>query len=108
MDKKAEAYKKYNGAAVAEMMVKILPEMAGKVSDAVKGIDGITIYGTNGSSVSEISGNVPVLIKQTMDVVSEATGVDMRDIIRANSIEARTNRNIDVDVKGVVPTAKKK
>lgn len=108
MDKKAEAYKKYNGAAVAEMMVKILPEMAAKVSDAVKGIDGITIYGTNGSGVSEMSGNVPVLIKQTMDVVSEATGVDMRDIIRANSIEARTNRNIDVDVKGVVPTAKKK
>lgn len=108
MDKKAEAYKKYNGAAVAEMMVKILPEMAGKVSDAVKGIDGITIYGTNGSGVSEMSSNVPVLIKQTMDVVSEATGVDMRDIIRANSIEARTNRNIGVDVKGVVPNARKR
>lgn len=108
MDKKAEAYKKYNGAAVAEMMVKILPEMAGKVSDAVKGIDGITIYGTDGSGVAQMSGNVPVLIKQTMDVVSEATGVDMRNIIRANSIEARTDRNIDVDVKGVVPTAKKK
>lgn len=105
MDKKAEAYKKYNGAAVAEMMVNILPEMAGKVSDAVKGIDGITIYGTNGSGVSEMSGNVPVLIKQTMDVVSEATGVDMRDIIRANSIEARTNRNIDVDLKNESKTA---
>lgn len=82
--------------------------MAGKVSEAVKGIDGITIYGTNGSGVSEMSGNVPVLIKQTMDVVSEATGVDMRDIIRANSIEAHTNRNIGVDVKGVIPNARKR
>ena len=96
MDKKAEAYKKYNGAAIAEMMVKILPEMASKVSEAVKGIGGITIYGTDGSGVSQISGNVPVLLKQTIDTVSEATGVDMRGIIRANSIEAKTDRNIDV------------
>lgn len=104
MDKKAEAYKKYNGAAVAEMMVKILPEMAGKVSDAVKGIDGITIYGTDGSGVAQMSGNVPVLMKQTMDVLSDATGVDMRNIIRANSIEAHTDRNIDVDVKAETET----
>lgn len=104
MDKKAEAYKKYNGAAIAEMMVKILPEMAGKVSDAVKGIDGITIYGTDGSGVAQMSGNVPVLMKQTMDVLSDATGVDMRNIIRAHSIEAHTDRNIDVEVKAETET----
>jgi len=108
MDKKAEAYKKYNGAAIAEMMIKILPEMAGRVSDAIKSIDGVTIYGTNGSEVSQMSGNVPVLIKQTMDVVSEATGVDMRGIIRANSIEARTDRNIDIEATGVIPTTEQK
>ncbi|MBR2032723.1 MAG: flotillin family protein [Alistipes sp.] len=108
MDKKAEAYKKYNGAAIAEMMIKILPEMAGRVSDAIKSIDGVTIYGTNGSEVSQMSSNVPVLIKQTMDVVSEATGVDMRGIIRANSIEARTDRNIDIEATGVIPTTEQK
>ena len=108
MDKKAEAYKKYNGAAIAEMMIKILPEMAGRVSDAIKSIDGVTIYGTNGSEVSQMSSNVPVLIKQTMDVVSEATGVDMRGIIRANSIEARTDRNIGIEATGVIPTTEQK
>ncbi len=108
MDKKAEAYKKYNGAAIAEMMIKILPEMAGRVSDAIKSIDGVTIYGTNGSEVSQMSSNVPVLIKQTMDVVSEATGVDMRGIIRANSIEARTDRKIDIEARGVIPTTEQK
>ena len=108
MDKKAEAYKKYNGAAIAEMMIKILPEMAGRVSDAIKSIDGVTIYGTNGSEVSQMSSNVPVLIKQTMDVVSEATGVDMRGIIRANSIEARTDRNIGIEAIGVIPTTEQK
>lgn len=38
MDKKAEAYKKYNGAAVAEMMIGILPEMASKVAESIGGM----------------------------------------------------------------------
>lgn len=31
MDKKAEAYQKYTGAAVAEMLIKVLPDVAGKM-----------------------------------------------------------------------------
>ena len=102
MDKKAEAYKKYNGAAVAEMMIGILPEMASKVAESIGGIEDIRIYGTDGSGVSQISSNVPVMIRQAMDVVSEATGVDMKDVLRASTIEAKTNRNVGVDVNGVV------
>lgn len=32
MDKKAEAYQKYTGAAVAEMLIKVLPDVAGKIA----------------------------------------------------------------------------
>lgn len=42
------------------------------------------------------------MIRQAMDVVSEATGVDMKDVLRASTIEAKTDRNVDVDVNGVV------
>ena len=31
MEKKAEAYAKYNKAAVAEMMIKVLPDVAAKI-----------------------------------------------------------------------------
>ena len=33
MDKKAEAYQKYTGAAVAEMLIKVLPDVAGKIAE---------------------------------------------------------------------------
>ena len=96
MDKKAEAYKKYNGAAVAEMMIRILPEVAAKVAEPISNIGEVKIYGTSGNGVAEMAGNIPVLIKQTMDTVSEATGVDMREVIKSNTITAKTDRNIDV------------
>ena len=33
---------------------------------------------------------------QTMQTVKEATGIDMADIVRANSINAKTDRNIHI------------
>ncbi len=45
---------------------------------------------------SEGGTNVPVLMAQTMEAMKEATGIDMRDIVRANSIEAKTDRNITI------------
>ena len=44
-----------------------------------------------------MSGNVPVAIKQAFDVLKSATGVDMSDIMRAGSIQAKTTRNINLN-----------
>ena len=85
MDKKAEAYKKYNGAAIAEMMVKILPDIAAKVAEPLTAINDVHVYGTTGAEAAGISGNVPVVMRQTMEVIKEATGVDMADIMQNNS-----------------------
>lgn len=49
----------------------------------------MSIIGGDASGVSGVSGNVPVLMAQTMEAMKEATGIDMRDIVRANSIEAK-------------------
>ena len=39
MEKKAEAYAKYNKAAVAEMMIKVLPDVAAKIAEPLGQID---------------------------------------------------------------------
>ena len=96
MKEKAEAYKQYNDAAVAEMMIKVLPEIARSVAQPLSSIDKVSIIGGDASGVSGVSGNVPVLMAQTMEAMKEATGIDMRDIVRANSIEAKTDRNITI------------
>ena len=99
MEKKAEAYKKYNGAAMAEMMIKIMPQMAAEIAKPLSQIDKINIYDTNGGSetgASRISANMPIVMKQVFDTMSEATGVDFADIMKANTYDAKVNHNINV------------
>ena len=62
MKQKAEAYKQYNDAAVAEMMIKVLPEIARSVAQPLASIDKVSIIGGDASGVSGVSGNVPVLM----------------------------------------------
>ena len=96
MKQKAEAYKQYNDAAVAEMMIKVLPDIAKSVAQPLSAIDKVSIIGGDASGVSGVSGNVPVLMAQTIEAMKEATGIDMKEIVRANSIQAKTDRNIIV------------
>ena len=98
MEKKAEAYQKYNGAAMAEMMIRIMPQLAAEIAKPISAIDKVTIYGggSGDGSVSQVSGNMPVIMKQVFDTMSEATGVDLREILRANTYDAKVNKNINV------------
>ena len=47
---------------------------------------------SDGNGVSQMSGNVPVIIKQTMDVVSDTTGVDMSEIMEKTTLENAVKR----------------
>ena len=98
MEKKAEAYKKYNGAAVAEMMIKILPSMAAEIAKPLASIDKINIYDTGDGKggASQISGNMPVVMKQVFDTMSEATGVDFSEIVKAGTYDAKVNKNVNL------------
>ena len=98
MEKKAEAYQKYNGAAMAEMMIRIMPELAAQIAKPISAIDKVTIYdsGNGQSGVSQVSANMPVIMKQVFDTMSEATGVDLREIMKANTYDAKVNKNINV------------
>lgn len=101
MEKKAEAYKKYGQAAMAEMVVKILPDMAAQVAKSIEQIDKITIYGSDESaanSVDGVAGNVPTLLAKTFDTVKDATGIDLVDIVNAQSYDALVNRHVKLDV----------
>lgn len=40
-----------------------------------------------------------VVVKQVFDTMQAAIGVDMADIVKSNTIQAKTNRNFDVDIK---------
>lgn len=98
MEKKAEAYAKYNKAAVAEMMIKVLPDVAAKIAEPLGQIDKITIIGGDGGSngVEQVAGNVPAVMAKLFESMKEAIGIDLADIVKADTYDAKVNRNVNV------------
>lgn len=99
MEKKAEAYAKYNQAAVAEMLINVLPEIAAKIAEPLGTIDKVTIIGGGEggqNGVETMAGNVPVVMAKVFESMKEATGIDLSSIVRANSYEAKVNRNVNI------------
>ena len=98
MEKKAEAYAKYNNAAVIEMMVNIMPQMAAEIAKPLSAIDKVNIYGGGEGTggISQVSGSGATVMQQVFDTMSEATGVDFREILKAQTFDAKVTRNINV------------
>lgn len=96
MEKKAEAYAKYNNAAVLEMIIKQLPSVAHEVAAPIVNIDKITIIdsGKGESGVDTVGGYTPALLQRTIETIKETTGVDLTDIMRAGTYDAKVNKNI--------------
>lgn len=100
MDKKSEAFKKSEFARlemVLEMQKTVLPQMAENVAKPMSQIGDVTIYGTSGNEMSGLSNNVPTVMKQTFDIVKDATGVDMTNMVMANSLDAKINKNVNIN-----------
>lgn len=99
MEKKAEAYQKYNKVAMAEMMIKVLPEVAARIAEPLAQIDKITIIGSGGdndASIASVAGNVPVVMAKLFESMKESTGVDLAEIMRADTYDAKVTRNVNV------------
>lgn len=97
MNKKAEALKKYGQAAITQMIVEKLPQIAEAVAKPYEQIDKITIIGGAGDGGTNSVGSfVPGALAQTMAAMKEATGIDLKDIIEANGKEAKITKNVNI------------
>ena len=98
LEKKAEAMKKYGQAAMVEMIVKAVPEMAKAIAEPLSTIDKVTIIDGNGegSGVGSMGSYVPQVLAKTMESVKEVTGIDIADIMRANTYDAKVNKNVNI------------
>lgn len=107
MHKKAEAYERYGQVAIIDMLTKmnekVLPEVAKNVAEPMSKIGNVTVYGTTGGEMAGVSHNVPTVMKQTFDVVKDVTGVDMSNLMMANSMEAKVTRNVNITGDDAAP-----
>ncbi len=87
MNKLAEAFNNYNDAAVLQMLVEVLPSMAEKVAAPLGSIDKLTVVSTDGAS--QLPKQVTDTLLQTMQMVSDTTGFDLRGLLdRASGTSA--------------------
>lgn len=86
MEKKAEAWQGYNQAAVMEMVVKALPELAQAIAGPLSKTDKITIVSTggdgHGAGASKLTKDVTDIISQLPPIIEALTGADLTEIIR--------------------------
>jgi flotillin len=84
MLKKAQAWEKYNQAAILEMYLKILPDLARAVSEPLSKVDKIVVIGGGDKSLgtSKITAQVAEVLSQLPDVVKSLTGVDVRKFLQ--------------------------
>ena len=75
LDQKAEAMKKMQEAAITEMVVDKLPEIARAVAEPLTKVDKITMYGEG--NASKMVGD----IMQSIDQVSQGAGFDIRQLL---------------------------
>ena len=105
LEKKAEALAKMNEAGKLQMVIEKLPDVARAVSEPLAKIGDITIIGggngENGASAVDVARMTTGSIKAVMDCMKDVVGFDLSEVMRAQTFEGKTTRNIHVDVNGL-------
>jgi len=82
-EKLAEAFEKFGEAAVLDIVVKMLPELAGKIAEPLKSIDNLTIVDTGeGDGAVRVSKYVTSLMATAPEMLKNVSGVDLAQIIK--------------------------
>ena len=98
MQKKAEAYKQYGEAAVIQMIIEALPQMAENIAKPMGNIDKVIVWDSGGeggsSGAMRMAEKVTKTLATTFDTVNEVTGFDVK-----NALENLTGGKLAEKVK---------
>ena len=85
MRKKADSWKEYNQAAVLQILITALPEIARAVAEPLSKTDRITLVSTGGegTGASKLTGDIAKIIAELPAVVESLSGVDLRKLMAA-------------------------
>jgi flotillin len=85
MEKKAEAFKQYNDAAVTQMIIEKLPEIAKAVAEPLSKTEKIVIVDSGngqGKGAARVSGYVTDILASLPETVNAMTGINLMDILK--------------------------
>src|SRR5437764_6673556 len=85
MKQKAESFKQYNEAAVIEMIIRILPDVAGRISEPLSKTEKMVIINSGngvGGGASKLTGDVTQIIAQLPPVLESLTGIKLETLLQ--------------------------
>ena len=91
MDKRAEAFAHYNDAAVLQMLIEVLPQIAREVAAPMAAIDQLTVVSTDGAGALPRQVNDNVV--QTLTMLKTSTGLDLESLIKKSVGQAAGTSN---------------
>ena len=104
MMKKAEAYKQYNDAAVTQMIIEKLPELARAISEPLSKTEKIVIVDSgsgDGKGAAKISGYVTDILSTLPETVNALTGVNLMDFLKVKTPAKPEVKPAKVEVKNI-------
>lgn len=84
MEKKANAWRQYNEAAIASMLIQIMPELAEAVAAPLSKTDKVIIISNDGTTAgaNKLTNDITRIISQLPVVVESLTGLKLEDMIK--------------------------
>ncbi|MDP4182235.1 MAG: SPFH domain-containing protein [Bacillota bacterium] len=91
MAKKAEAFKMYNDAAVTQMIIEKLPEIAQAIASPLAKTEKIVIVDNsgdgNGKGASKVTGYITDIMAQLPETVEALTGMNVMDLLKKDAVK---------------------
>jgi flotillin len=84
MRNKADSFKQYNEAAVIEMIIRVLPEVAGKISEPLSKTEKMVIINSGngvGGGASKLTGDVTQIVAQLPPMIESLTGIKFEKLL---------------------------
>lgn len=97
MAKRAEAYKQYNDAAIASMIIEKLPQIVESASAPLSKIGSVTLLSTGGESLgaSRLTAEVVNAAAQSLHLVKGLTGIDLSSALNKHFTGANAGASDD-------------
>ncbi|WP_040948728.1 flotillin family protein [Gorillibacterium massiliense] len=104
-EKLAEAFQKFGEAAVLDIIVKMLPELAGRVAEPISSIDKLTVVDTgNGAGAARVSNYVTQLMATAPEMLKSVSGIDLNTLVsNLTGKEKKPPVSIPIQTGPVVP-----
>lgn len=83
-EKLAQAFSQYGQAAVLDIVVRMLPELAGKIAEPMGHIEKLTVVdtGKNGGGAQRVSEYVTSLMATAPEMLKNVSGIDVEGLIK--------------------------